>query len=121
MGENSIEDKNEPSIEKSDNLVPQNIIENNINDAAQNKIEASEKITNNSDQTLPKQQQTSDDTVMAELYQYTSNLCNKKRGYWVNWFTICALGFHVGAIYSFHAALVLIYLDDGMDVKYKMA
>ena len=71
--------------------------------------------------TVPvKDQPNLNNNIFNELYSYTSNLFNKKRSYWINWITISSLGFHVGAIYSFHAALVMIYLDDGMDVKYKM-
>ena len=88
-------------------------------DSFQDQIDESENEERNShDIQIPTEK--CDNEIIEDLYTYTSKFFNKKRSYCVYWITICSLAFHVGAIFSFHAAITMIYLDDGMDVKYKI-
>lgn len=90
-----------------------------FNSFEQDKIEESDNEEEKSDDNnIPTEKD--DNEISHDLYYYTSNFFNKKRNYCIYWQTISSMTFHVGAIYSFQAAITMIYLDDGMDVKYKM-
>ena len=54
-----------------------------------------------------------------DKFIYTSILCNTKMKFCGSFLVLAIISCHIGLIFSFQAAVVITYQDDGLDVKYK--
>lgn len=59
-------------------------------------------------------------TTSDDGYYYTSGCCNKKRHFVTNFITLFALSLHLGIISGFNAAMIIILLDEGMNVRFRI-
>ena len=92
----------------------------------QNQIQIQDRITSTihstgpigSTRLLPRPNPPTSSTPPTEVYQ-TKICCNQVPNFKFSFLTLAILASHVGAVFSLFAALVMTYLGDGLDVRYR--